>query len=60
MYKTNLTKEQIAIEYACSNIAIVSSLYEGFGFPLARLWHAVFPLIASNVASIPEITSSFA
>ena len=36
VYKTNLTKEEIAIEYAHSNIAIVSSLYEGFGFPTAE------------------------
>jgi len=59
-YKTNLTKEQIAIEYACSNIAIVSSLYEGFGFPVGEAMACSIPLIASNVASIPEITSSFA
>ena len=60
VYKTNLTKEQIAIEYACSNIAIVSSLYEGFGFPVGEAMACSIPLIASNVASIPEITSSFA
>ena len=60
IYKTNLTKEEIAIEYACSNIAIVSSLYEGFGFPVGEAMACSIPLIATNVASIPEITSSFA
>ena len=59
-YKTNLTKEEIAIEYANSNIAIVSSLYEGFGFPVGEAMACALPLIATNVASIPEITSSFA
>ena len=60
VYKTNLTKEEIAIEYAHSNIAIVSSLYEGFGFPVGEAMACSIPLIATNVASIPEITSNFA
>ena len=60
IYKTNLTKEEIAIEYAHSSIAIVSSLYEGFGFPVGEAMACSIPLIATNVASIPEITSSFA
>ncbi len=60
VYKTNLTKEEIAIEYAHSNIAIVSSLYEGFGFPVGEAMACSIPLIATDVASIPEITSSFA
>ena len=58
-FKSNLTKEEIANEYAQSNIAIVSSLYEGFGFPVGEAMACAIPLIATNVASIPEITSSF-
>ena len=60
LYKTNLPKEEIAIEYDYSNIAIVSSLYEGFGFPVGEAMACSIPLIATNVASIPEITSNFA
>ena len=60
VYKTNLTKEEIAIEYANSNIAVVSSLYEGFGFPVGEAMACSIPLIATNVASIPEITGNFA
>ena len=60
VYKTNLTKEEIATEYAHSNIAIVSSLYEGFGFPVGEAMACSIPLIATNVASIPEITSTYA
>ena len=60
VYKTNLTKEEIAMEYAYSNIAIVSSLYEGFGFPVGEAMACSIPLIATNVASIPEITSTYA
>ena len=53
-------RDEIAVEYAKSNIAIVSSLYEGFGFPVGEAMSCAIPLIATNVASIPEITESFA
>ncbi len=60
LYRSNLNKHEIAVEYAKSNIAIVSSLYEGFGFPVGEAMSCAIPLIATNVASIPEITQSFA
>lgn len=59
-FKTNLTKDEIVFEYACSSIAVVSSLYEGFGFPVGEAMACNVPLVATNVASIPEITSTFA
>lgn len=57
-YRSNLTRHEIAVEYAKSNVAIVSSLYEGFGFPVGEAMACAIPLIATNVASIPEITQS--
>ena len=59
-YRSSLTKDEIVVEYAKSNIAIVSSLYEGFGFPVGEAMSCAIPLIATNVASIPEITGPFA
>ena len=59
-FKTNLTKKEITHEYAKSSVAVVSSLYEGFGFPVGEAMACATPLVATNVASIPEITSSFA
>jgi glycosyltransferase involved in cell wall biosynthesis len=59
-FRTNLTKEEITQEYAQSKAAIVSSLYEGFGFPVGEAMACATPLVATNVASIPEITGSFA
>lgn len=59
-FKTNLSKAEITFEYACSSVAIVSSLYEGFGFPVGEAMACNVPLIATNVASIPEITSKYA
>tara|TARA_B110000014_G_scaffold264424_1_gene265869 strand:+ start:8824 stop:10068 length:1245 start_codon:yes stop_codon:yes gene_type:complete len=59
-FKTNLTKKDITLEYARSKVAIVSSLYEGFGFPVGEAMACAIPLVATNVASIPEITGAFA
>ena len=59
-FKTNLTKEEITHEYAKSSVAVVSSLYEGVGFPVGEAMACATPLVATNVASIPEITGSFA
>ena len=54
------SKEEITHEYAKSSVAIVSSLYEGFGFPVGEAMACATPLVATDVASIPEITGSFA
>ena len=59
-FKTGLTKEEIAKEYASSSIAIVSSLYEGFGYPVIEAMSCETPLIATNTASIPELVGEFA
>lgn len=59
-FKTGITKDEIAQEYSKSSVAIVSSLYEGFGYPVAEAMSCSIPLIATDVASIPEITDNFA
>ena len=59
-FKTNLTNQEVSDEYASSQIAIVSSLYEGFGFPVGEAMACAIPLIATDVASIPEITGPYA
>ena len=38
----------------------MSSLYEGFGYPVIEAMSCEVPLIATNVSSIPELTSEFA
>ena len=60
IFKTGISKDEIAQEYAKSSVAIVSSLYEGFGYPVAEAMSCSIPLIATEVASIPEITDNFA
>jgi glycosyltransferase involved in cell wall biosynthesis len=59
-FKTELTKEEIAKEYASSTIAIVTSLYEGFGYPVIEAMSCEVPLIATNVSSIPELVGDYA
>jgi glycosyltransferase involved in cell wall biosynthesis len=59
-FKSNLTKNEIKDCYSKSSIAIVSSLYEGFGYPVIEAMSCEIPLIATNVSSIPELTSEFA
>ena len=60
LFKTGLSKEEIAKEYASSSIAIVSSLYEGFGYPVIEAMSCEVPLIATNVSSIPELVGDYA
>ena len=60
LFKTALTKEEIAKEYASSSVAIVSSLYEGFGYPVIEAMSCEIPLIATNTSSIPELVGDFA
>ena len=46
--------------YSSSSIAIVSSLYEGFGYPVIEAMSCEVPLIATDVSSIPELVGNFA
>ena len=59
-FKSNLTRLEITELYASSSVAIVSSLYEGFGYPVIEAMSCEIPLIATNISSIPELTSNFA
>ena len=60
IFKSNLTKNEIKKCYSKSSIAIVSSLYEGFGYPVIEAMSCEVPLIATNVSSIPELALKFA
>ncbi len=39
---------------------MVTSLYEGFGYPVIEAMSCEVPLIATNVASIPELVGKYA
>ena len=50
----------IICEITPSSVAIVSSLYEGFGYPVIEAMSCEIPLIATNTSSIPELVGDFA
>ncbi|MGM0424159.1 MAG: glycosyltransferase family 4 protein [Thermodesulfobacteriota bacterium] len=50
-----LSEEQIALEYAKSSLAVVPSLYEGFGLPAAEAMACAKPLISSTGGALPEV-----
>ncbi|MDC2983196.1 glycosyltransferase family 4 protein [Pseudomonadota bacterium] len=58
-FKTNLSKEEVAYEYQSSSLAVISSLYEGFGFPAAEAMACGTPIISSNSSALPEIVQDF-
>tara|TARA_B100001057_G_scaffold77183_2_gene71986 strand:+ start:12522 stop:13769 length:1248 start_codon:yes stop_codon:yes gene_type:complete len=60
VFKKNISKEKIRELYSTSSIAIVSSLYEGFGYPVIEAMSCEVPLIATNISSIPELVRSYA
>ena len=59
IFKKNISKEKIRELYSTSSIAIVSSLYEGFGYPVIEAMSCEVPLIATNISSIPELVRSY-
>ena len=59
IFKKNISKETIRELYSTSSIAIVSSLYEGFGYPVIEAMSCEVPLIATNISSIPELVRSY-
>ena len=59
-FKKNISKAKISELYSSSSIAIVSSLYEGFGYPVIEAMSCEVPLIATDVSSIPELVGDFA
>ena len=58
-FKTNLSKKEVAYEYQSSSLMVVSSLYEGFGFPAAEAMACGTPVISSSSSALPEIVQDF-
>ena len=50
--------EELADLYSASNIAVIPSLYEGFGFPAAEAMSCELPVIASNSSALPEVVGN--
>ncbi|NQT74456.1 MAG: glycosyltransferase family 4 protein [Chloroflexi bacterium] len=47
--------DELVARYTSSEIAVVPSLYEGFGFPATEAMACGLPVIASNAGALPEL-----
>ncbi|MFO8101226.1 MAG: glycosyltransferase family 4 protein [Dehalococcoidia bacterium] len=50
-----IDNEELVSLYSSSEIAVVPSLYEGFGFPATEAMACGTPVIASRAGSLPEV-----
>ena len=50
-----LTREELAQHYSAARIAVVPSLYEGFGLPAAEAMACGTPVIATTGGALPEV-----
>ena len=50
-----LTREELAQHYSAAQIAVVPSLYEGFGLPAAEAMACGTPVIATTGGALPEV-----
>jgi glycosyltransferase involved in cell wall biosynthesis len=50
-----LTREELAQHYSAAQIAVVPSLYEGFGIPAAEAMACGTPVIATTGGALPEV-----
>ena len=55
-----VTEEQLVGLYQGADIFVYASLYEGFGLPIVEAMACGAPVIASNVASMPEVAGDAA
>lgn len=59
-FKSGISNQQLVEEYARAEIAIVPSLYEGFGLPAAEAMACGVPLICSDGGALPEVVGDAA
>ncbi len=54
-FKSGISTEDLVHEYAQAKIAVVPSLYEGFGLPAGEALACGIPLICSDGGALPEV-----
>lgn len=59
-FKTGISTEELVAAYAESKMAIVPSLYEGFGLPAGEALACGIPLVCSDGGALPEVVGDAA
>lgn len=59
-FKSGISTEELVAAYAESKMAIVPSLYEGFGLPAGEALACGIPLICSDGGALPEVVGEAA
>lgn len=59
-FKSGISTEELVAAYAESKMAIVPSLYEGFGLPAGEALACGIPLICSDGGALPEVVGDAA
>ncbi|MEE8353649.1 MAG: glycosyltransferase family 4 protein, partial [Dehalococcoidales bacterium] len=50
-----IERQELADLYATSEIAVVPSLHEGFGFPAAEAMSSRLPVVSTTAGALPEV-----
>lgn len=59
-FKSGISNQELVAEYAQASVAVVPSLYEGFGLPAAEAMACGVPLICSDGGALPEVVGNAA
>ncbi len=59
-FKTGLSSDELAAEYAAAALFVCLSEHEGFCIPLLEAFHARVPVLARPVGGIPEVAGNAA
>lgn len=59
-FRSGLSSKELVAHYATATMAIVPSLYEGFGLPAAEAMACGVPLICSDGGALPEVVGDAA
>ena len=54
-FRSGLSREEVAVEYAKARVAVVPSLYEGFGLPAVEAMACGRPLVSTTGGALPEV-----
>ena len=50
-----ISHEELVKQYGASQVAVVPSLYEGFGFPAGEAMACGLPVVSSSAGALPEV-----